>query len=251
MDRDELLTGMGSSSPANERLEEIAARYDPSDATQQFDYHLKRLQVHAITPWLHGTRVLELGCATGELTSLLAPLAARYDVVEGSAANVEIARARVPDAHFELSMWEDYQPAQRYSDIVMCNALEHVPEPVALLDRVGTWLEPGGRVHVAVPNGHSLHRLVGVEMGLQPDPVSLTAGDVEQGHFRNYTVDTLMADLHAAGFEIVHWEGLFLKVLSNRQMLGWDPELIRALDRVAKRLPEHAAELYAVAARGR
>jgi hypothetical protein len=129
----------------------------------------------------------------------------------------------------------------------MCNALEHVAYPVGLLRRVVDWLEPDGRVHVAVPNAHSLHRLVGVEMGLQPDPVSLTAGDEAQGHVRNYSLDTLLADLRAGGFDVVHTEGIFLKVLSNRQMLDWDVELIRALDRVAKRLPEHAAELYAVA----
>jgi hypothetical protein len=42
------------SSPS--RLEEIAARYDPSDPTREFDYYLKRLQIQAITPWLTGTR---------------------------------------------------------------------------------------------------------------------------------------------------------------------------------------------------
>jgi trans-aconitate methyltransferase len=233
------------SSPS--RLDEIASRYDPSDPTREFDYYLKRLQTQTITPWLTGTRVLELGCATGELTSLLAPLSDTYDVVEGSATNVEVARARVPSANFVVSMWEDFEPEAQYSDVVLCNALEHVAEPVALLHRVVRWLAPEGRVHVAVPNGHSLHRLVGVEMGLQPDPLSLTPGDVEQGHVRNYTVDTLRADLVAGGLAVRHWEGIFLKVLANRQMLDWDWNLIRALHAVGSRMPEHAAELYAVA----
>src|SRR3954453_17233492 len=99
---------MDPSSSTNARLDEIAAGYDPSDPSQHFDYHLKRLQVRAISPWLHGDRVLELGCATGELTSLLAPLAETYDVVEGSAANVALAQERVPSANFVLSMWEDF-----------------------------------------------------------------------------------------------------------------------------------------------
>jgi trans-aconitate methyltransferase len=238
---------MDLSSTTNARLDEIAAGYDPSDPSQHFDYHLKRLQTRAISAWLRGRRVLELGCATGELTSLLAPLAERYDVVEGSAANVELARMRVPTATVVLSMWEDFEPTDRYTDLVLCNALEHVEDPVGLLRRVVDWLDPDGRVHVAVPNALSLHRLVGVEMGLQPDPVSLTPGDEAQGHRRNYSLDALLADLRAGGFDVVHTEGLFLKVLSNRQMLEWDVELIQALDRVAKRLPEHAAELYAVA----
>jgi 2-polyprenyl-3-methyl-5-hydroxy-6-metoxy-1,4-benzoquinol methylase len=238
---------MTPASRSSRRLEEIAARYDPSNPSEQFDYHLKRLQTQTITPWLRGARVLELGCATGELTSLLAPLSDTYDVVEGSQHNVDVASRRVPGANFVLSMWEDYEPTEHYSDIVLCNALEHVPDPVGLLRRVATWLLPEGRVHVAVPNGLSLHRLVGVEMGLQPDPLTLTEGDTDQGHFRNYTVDTLLADLRDGGLDPVHWEGIFLKVLSNRQMLAWDWELIQALHRVARKLPEHAAELYAVA----
>jgi trans-aconitate methyltransferase len=230
-----------------ERLDEIATRYDPSDPSQHFDYHLKRLQVATIRPWLHGDRVLELGCATGELTSLLAPHARRYDVVEGSQRNVDTARARVPSASYTVAMWEEFEPDTTFSDVVMCNALEHVAEPVPLLERVRGWLAPEGRVHIVVPNALSLHRLVGVELGLQPDPVSLTAGDVEQGHARNYTVDTLLADVGAAGLDVVHWEGIFLKVLPNRQMLDWDRDLIEALHRVARRLPSHAAELAVTA----
>ena len=50
-------------------------------------------------------------------------------------------------------------------------------------------------MHIVVPNGLSLHRLVGVEMGLQPDPLAITEGDTAQGHVRNYTLDTLLADV--------------------------------------------------------
>lgn len=239
---------MASGPSSKEQLEEIAARYDPSNPAEQFDYHFKRLQVATAEPWLSGRRVLELGCATGELTSLLAPLAREYHVVEGSARNIEVASTRVPGAQFVLAMWEDFVPDTSYSDIVLFNALEHVAKPVPLLERVRRWLEPDGRVHVVVPNAHSLHRLVGVEMGLQGDPVALTEGDVAQGHFRNYTLDTLLADLSRAGLDPLHHEGIFVKVVPNREMLDWPTERIRAMHRIARHVPGHAAELYVVAA---
>ncbi|MGH9012885.1 MAG: class I SAM-dependent methyltransferase [Acidimicrobiia bacterium] len=229
------------------RLDEIAAHYDPSNPEQEFDYYLKRLQVATAGPWLRGRRLLELGCATGELSSLLAPLADEYHVVEGSIRNIEAARPRVPGATFVHSLWEQFEPEHAYSDIVAFNALEHAAEPVALLTQARRWLEPGGRLHVVVPNGLSLHRLVGVEMGMLVDPVTLSDGDRSQGHFRNYTIDTLKSDVAAADLAVVHWQGIFLKVLSNRQMLGWDWDLIHALHRVAQRFPEHCAELYLVA----
>ena len=239
------------STPAadSDRLEEIARDYDPSDQTRHFDYWLKRLQTKSITPWLRGRNTLELGCATGELTSLLEPLVARYDVVEGSQHNIDVASARVPGANFTLSMWEDFEPQRAYSDIVLCNAIEHVSDPASLLVRVRDWLEPDGRVHIVVPNGYSLHRLVGVEMGFLPEPLFLSPGDVAQGHVRNYTVDTLLAEIRGSGMRVANLQPVFLKLLSNPQMLGWEWSLIEAIHNVAQRFPEHGAEIYAVAER--
>lgn len=225
-------------------LEDIAAAYDPSNRAEQFDYWLKRLQAMTVATWFRGESALELGCATGELAMQLVPHVSRYTVVEGSALNIDIARQRLPHVTFVHSMWEDYEAEERHSDIVLFNALEHVDDPVGLLRRCHGWLAPGGRVHIVVPNGLSLHRLVGTEMGMQPDPLAITDGDRAQGHVRNYTIDELIAHVRAAGFSPVHQQGIFLKVLSNRQMLDWDWELIQALHKVAARVPEHAAELF-------
>jgi len=229
------------------RLDTIAAEYDPSNPAEQFDYWLKRLQVEALIPWLRGDRVLELGCATGELTSLIAPITREYSVVEGSAANIETARRRVPAATFTHALWSDFEPEGHFSDIIAFNAIEHADQPVPLLRQIAGWTAPQGRVHVVVPNGNSLHRLVGVELGLQTDPLQLTDGDVRQGHERNYTIDSLISDLRAAGLNPIHWEPIFLKLLPNREMLEWSWERIGAVQRVASRVPEHGAELYVVA----
>jgi trans-aconitate methyltransferase len=232
-----------------ERLDEIAAVYDPSNPDVDFDYYFKRLQAAALRPWFRGREILELGCATGELSSLLSPESDRYYVVEGSQRNIDAARSRVPTATFVHALWEDFEPERTFTDIVACNALEHVDEPIRLLGRARSWLEPGGRLHAVVPNGLSLHRLVGVELGMLCEPLELSEGDRAQGHVRNYTIDLLRGDIRAGGYDVAHWQGIFLKVVSNRQMLGWDWDLIQALDRVGRRFPEHSAELYVVGER--
>jgi trans-aconitate methyltransferase len=232
-----------------EQLDEIAAGYDPSNRNVEFDYYLKRLQAAALRPWLRGREVLELGCATGELSSQLSAMSDGYHVVEGSQRNIDAARARVPTATFVHSLWEHFEPEREFTDVVACNALEHADDPVQLLRRTRDWLEPGGRVHAVVPNGLSLHRLVGVEMGLLRDPLELTDGDRAQGHVRNYTIESLRDDLAAGGFEVAHSQGIFLKLVPNREMLGWDWDLIQAIDRVGRQFPEHSAELYVVGQR--
>jgi len=231
------------------RLDEIATGYDPSNPDIEFDYYLKRLQAAAVRPRLRGRQILELGCATGELSSLLSPASDGYHVVEGSRRNIEAARARVPMATFVHTLWEDFEPERTFTDIVACNALEHVGDPVQLLERARAWLEPGGRIHAVVPNGMSLHRLVGVEMGMLKDPLEISEGDRAQGHVRNYTIDSLHDDIQLGGFEVAHWQGIFLKLVPNRQMLGWDWDLIQAIDRVAHVVPESSAELYIVGER--
>jgi trans-aconitate methyltransferase len=230
-----------------ERLEEVAHRYDPSNPAEEFDYHTKRLHVGVIGPWLRGDRVLEMGCATGELTSLMAPSAEAYEVVEGSPKNVAVASDRVPGVRFHTSLWEEFTPTELYSDILHVCALEHVVDPVEVLARARGWLRPHGRLHVIVPNSDSLHRYVGVELGVLATRKELSASDHRIGHRRVYDIDELRTDIRAAGFRVVHWQGILLKVLSNQQMLGWDFELIEALNEVGQRFPTQCAELYAVA----
>ena len=244
---DVLDTGQMDAVEAQARLETIAADYDPSNPEQEFDYFTKRLHVEVIGPWLRGVHVLELGCATGELTSLMAPKADGYDVVEGSARNVEVASARVPGVRFFTQLWEEFQPQDRYSDVLCACALEHVDDPVPLLARAARWLRPGGRMHVIVPNADSLHRLVGVEMGVLPRRDELSESDHRIGHQRVYDLDSLLRDIRAAGLRPLHWQGVFLKVLSNTQMLGWEWPLIQGLHAVGQRFPHHCAELYVAA----
>ena len=51
---------------------------------------------------------------------------------------------------------------------------------------------------MGVPNGHSIHRLVAVKMGLLKDPCELNQRDKSLGHRRIYTPETLRKDIEAA-----------------------------------------------------
>jgi 2-polyprenyl-3-methyl-5-hydroxy-6-metoxy-1,4-benzoquinol methylase len=229
------------------RLTSVAERYDPSDPTKEFDYHLKRLHRLVMRPWLLGDRALEMGCATGELTSLLLPMCRRYEVVDGAESNVEAVRKRFDSVIAHHALFEEFAPEGVYSDIILNNALEHVVDPPAILRLAHSWLAPGGRVHITVPNADSLHRLVGVQMGMLETRTSLSESDVRIGHRRVYTIDTLRRDISTGGFDIMHWQGIFLKVLANAQMLEWSTDLILAMHEVGQNFPASCAEIYVVA----
>ena len=47
----------------------------------------------------------------------------------------------------------------------MLNLLEHVVNPADILQKAASFLKPGGRFIVHVPNGESINRKIAVKMG--------------------------------------------------------------------------------------
>ena len=84
--------------------------------------------------------------------------------------------ARAPSRHPRrmrdlrgVRAWKDFD------NIVLGHVLEHVERPVEILSRVKSWLSANGRVFALVPNARSLHRQMGVVMGLLDSEHSLNA----------------------------------------------------------------------------
>ncbi len=186
--------------------------------------------------------LLELGIGRGVTTDAFSRHFARHVVVDGSTAVIGRFREQFPDCPAEVvqGYFEDFEPGQRFDVIVMGFVLEHVRDPVTLLARVRQWLQPGGRLFVAVPNGESLHRRFGHAAGILPDMMALGKGDLQLGHHRVYSVPALTADLTAGGWLPVRREGIFLKPLTTDQLipLRLAPDIIRGMCVVGIDYPE-------------
>jgi 2-polyprenyl-3-methyl-5-hydroxy-6-metoxy-1,4-benzoquinol methylase len=211
-----------------------------------FDRQLVRFRYLTLCPHLRGPDGLELGPADGEMTRYLRLHFACLTVVDGAAELLDRIPA-APGLVKVCSLFEEFEPAQTFNTIVMEHVLEHVEAPVALLEQSRRWLTPGGRLLAGVPNGHSIHRLAAVKMGLLPEPCALNSRDRALGHRRVYTPDSLRRDLEAAGLRVSALEGVFFKPLSNQQIQDqWTPAMIQGFYEMGKGFPEHAAELVAV-----
>ena len=230
-----------------DRLEQVASWYSSHDGfdVQLVAYGMRRLRSH-----LQGRTCLELGPADGAMTAHLVEHFDEVLSVDGSPTlHAELERRFAGREGFraECSLFEEFRPEQQYDTIVAAHILEHVDDPAGLLDRARSWLAPGGRLVVVVPNATSLHRLVGVKMGLLDSPTDLGPNDLALGHRRMYTADTLRADLGAAGWRPVAQGGNFVKPLTNGQCeTVLSPEQQDALFALGEDLPEHCSEIYAV-----
>ena len=182
-------------------------------------------------------RVLDMGYGTGEMAGELLARGLQAEVVEGSPLLADTASDRHPGLVVHRAMFEDFAPGPVYDAVLALHVMEHVDDPRALMARVRGWLAPGGALVVVVPNRHSLHRRLAVLMGIQDALDDLSPRDHLVGHRRVYGLDTLGADLAAAGFAVREEFGLTLKTVPNSMMLDWPPELLDALTRISPELP--------------
>ena len=226
------------------RVESLASWYLGEQL--DLDKRLIRFRYETLKPHLQGPEGLELGPAEGEMTQFLVDNFEKLTVVEGSGellAQIP-SRSSLNKVH---SLFEEFKPDREYNTIIVEHILEHVDSPVALLTKVKKWLMPGGKILIGVPNGNSIHRLVAVKMGLLEHSCELNPRDHALGHRRVYTPDTLRADLHEAGLQLVEMGGVFFKPLSNSQIQDhWTEEMIQGFYEMGKDFPDNAAELYAV-----
>ncbi|KPF85128.1 methyltransferase type 12 [alpha proteobacterium AAP38] len=192
--------------------------------------------------------ILELGPAEGMMTDRLYRLGQPLTVVEGAERFCREIAARCPQAQVVNSLFETFEPAERFDNIILGHVLEHVTDPVGLLRRARTWLTPGGMIFAAVPNSRSLHRQAGVLMGLLPFEETLNELDLHHGHRRVYNPETFRREFLEAGLRVDVFGGYFMKAASQGQLAQIaTPAMIEALCQVGERYPDIAAEIYVVA----
>jgi len=234
-------------------LERAAASYIEGGAIEKSYGRFQKLwtayRFAILSEQFTGQRAIEMGIADGTMTLMLAKRFTSVTSVEGSKTLVDRMRRLIKrrNVRIEHSFFETYTPTQPVDTVIMSHVLEHVDQPLALLKRVARWIKPDGRILIMVPNADSLHRQVGVAMGVIPSVTSLDKGDRMVGHRRVFTLPRLRTLVRDAGLVIRREQGFFLKSFSNAQIerIATD-RAIRALFTVGRRYPEVAAEILLV-----
>lgn len=235
-------------------LDHFAEEYYLSSAIDDIDIE-ELAQRHSIPHILNAIegcpRVLEMGFGTGLIAAELLRASAPIEVLEGSALLCNEARRRHPGLIVHHAMFESFVPSSPYSAVLALHVLEHVDDPVSLARHIWTWLEAGAPIVAVTPNARSLHRMLGLRMGLQGKLDDLSARDVLVGHQRVYTIPKLSADLEAAGFTVESHFGYLVKPLANSQLLALDSAVLEGLNRMANDVPADLCANIGVVARKR
>lgn len=96
--------------------------------------------------------VLEVGTATGFMTSELSALGCAVTGIEQDSAMADIARrycTRMLEGNVETL---DFDELGRYDAILLGDVLEHLRNPRAILEKLAGKLKPGGKILISLPN---------------------------------------------------------------------------------------------------
>jgi 2-polyprenyl-3-methyl-5-hydroxy-6-metoxy-1,4-benzoquinol methylase len=191
-------------------------------------------------------RALQLGLGDGYVAQGVSDLFECLLVVEGSQEVID--EAYDPEDGYQVvhSLFEDYHSQQPFDVLLGNHVLEHVDDPVAVLRQIGKSLKPGAVGLLTVPNADSLHRRIGVQMGLLKQRNELHGQDLQLGHRRVYNIAELESDVRAGGFRVIRSGGYMVKLVSNRQMADWPAELLEAIFQVSLDLPAEICSNLAV-----
>ena len=143
----------------------------------------------------NGRRVLDIGCGTGELASLLG--ARGYEVTG-------IERVPIENPSFELIIAniEDGLPALKGAfDAVICgDVLEHLTHPARLLREIHSVLTPAGRLIASLPNSGHYYFRANILAGRFPQHEK---GLFDRTHLRFFMWDGWQELFAGAGFRFV------------------------------------------------
>lgn len=160
---------------------------------QEQDYLAREFDQYAMTKykiilrWLaqhRCSRVLNVGCGSGELNVLLAQNGYAVDSIDPSAAAVALAeRRRAQDGTHNVSIQQadlfEFSQGATYDAILCLDVLEHIEDDVGAVRRLKDLLAPAGILLISVP---ALQSLYGYH-------------DQQLGHYRRYSKAQLLKTL--------------------------------------------------------
>ena len=183
-------------------------------------------------------RILHMGIGNGLAAKMLDEIVDRQTVIEGSGAILDKFAFKSKKTEFIEVLFEEFQSGDKYNVILANHVMEHVDDPVNVLEHIKSFLEDDGKIFITVPNANSIHRLIGVKMGLLENKFELNKSDIELGHQRVYDFNSLKDDIKKAGLTIKDSGGYNLKMVSLSQMKDWPQELLDAIFVVSQSMPK-------------
>ncbi len=181
--------------------------YEPKYDVTGDHYIYKRADPYSshaqIVRWIEQERpaeVLEIGTATGYLSSEMSHLGCNVTGIEQDPEMAEVAREHCDEMIVGDVESLDLTALGPYDAIVFGDILEHLRNPKEVLQRVSGLLKPGGKVLISLPNIANIW----VRLNLLFGRFNYTrVGILDESHLRFFTLQTMKQLADDSGFDVI------------------------------------------------
>lgn len=196
----------------------VVTRHDPRDDDIKFNQHndegYRSLSRYAKPPG----RILDIGCGNGRLLYVAMQDGWQVKGLELSADMAAFAREKL-GADIIVGNFLEVNPGADdvggYDAVVLRHVIEHLPDSLGAMEKIRSFLKPGGYLLLEMPNIESMtkkwSRFV-VGMGLYQRRFG---EDFMAGHCNEFCRKSMEYLANKTGFQLVRWESYSSKPLTN------------------------------------
>jgi hypothetical protein len=222
----------------------------------QVEYR-KRLVLDIIKKNKHAT-ILEVGCALNplfafftdfELLTILEPSKLFYDKTVDDIAKQNLGnKVEIFNNFFEDTV--EAVDSKTYDLIIISALIHEIGDLKSFFARLKELVKPGTVVHIDVPNGNSLHRLLAVEMGLIKSQMELSDFNVQFQQNRVFDLNSLEKLVTDYDFNVIEKGSYFIKPFTHAQMQKMmdnniiDTKVLDGFYNLIKHFPDLGSEIY-------
>src|SRR5215510_742435 len=189
------------------RLHKSRMKYEPKYDVTGDRYVYKKADPYSshaqILKWIEQEtpqEVLEIGTATGGLTSEMVKRGCTVTGIEADPEMAEIARQYCRKMFVANVESIDLNELGRYDAVIFGDVLEHLRNPRAVLERLSRLLKPGGKILISLPNVANIW----VRLNLLIGRFNYSrVGILDETHLRFFTLKTAKQLAADSGLDVV------------------------------------------------
>jgi SAM-dependent methyltransferase len=217
----------------------------------------RRIVIQSLQKYRHD-RILEIGCGNEPLFRYFSDFSEMTTIEPtGSfylnALNLKNNNSNKNKIDIYNDLFEniaDILKKRAFDFIIISCLLHEIPDDGKFLDKTKEICNSGTTIHINVPNAHSFHRLLALEMEIIDSVFQKTSTNIMMQQNRVYDLGTLSDLLMMHKFRIIESGSYFIKPFTHGQMEELiknriiDERILDGLFSLTRRLPDLGSEIF-------
>lgn len=224
---------------------------------EKYQVAFRKRKIKEVLAKYNHKKLLEVGCGlesiflevdTYEQLTIIEPAKmfyekALYDSNQAKNKNIKVNRTFLEDNGIELKR-------ENFNFILVSSLLHEIPDQDLFLRTLYNISKDDTVIHINVPNAHSFHRLLAVEMGLIKSEFEKSDSNIKFQQQQVFNIENLKNLVRTNNFEVIDSGSYSFKPFTHSQMQNMidissiTEEMLDGFYKMEKYLPEIGSEIY-------